>query len=510
MEHTNPLRFVIADRAGSELDTCYLIWDNWDDFGFKTSLRIYYTNSHAQQIDLGILHIMMKGQTEGYTPMPEGVFLKLPETHCSLGSGQGYYEELMGLDITVRENILKSLRDCVFDNGIYELNKNEEAMTTSLLRSIDVRSVTHLYSSILSGNIELTPYHFQYLLNGNEETKIDVRVKPYSHPPSNLHVLIGRNGVGKTRIISGIVDELTKNNNPHSISQNGILVFKASQGLNLNAAPNTEKFSNLVTIVFSAFDHFKPVRNNQDKESIPCQYVGLKTEDGNSFKSLENLMDDFMNSVRLCLQGQRKKRWIEAIEILNSDPIFKEYALQEVVNSEDVDSEIKKIFDFLSSGHKIILLTITKLIELVDEKTLVLIDEPENHLHPPLLSSFIRAVSDLLIKRNAVGLIATHSPVVLQETPKTCVTKIDRVRAEYSLHRPQIETYGENIDTLTRDVFTLELEDSGFYKTLNEVLQKDGATYEKLIEEFGNQIGSEGRAIARSLLSHKENKDAQP
>lgn len=59
-------------------------------------------------------------------------------------------------------------------------------------------------------------------------------------------------------------------------------------------------------------------------------------------------------------------------------------------------------------------------------KTLVLIDEPESHLHPPLLSAFIRALSDLLLDRNGLSIIATHSPVVLQEVPKRCVWKINR------------------------------------------------------------------------------------
>ena len=63
----------------------------------------------------------------------------------------------------------------------------------------------------------------------------------------------------------------------------------------------------------------------------------------------------------------------------------------------------------------------THLADRVAERTLVLIDEPETHLHPPLLSAFVRAMSDLLIDRNGVAIIATHSPVVLQETPRTCV-----------------------------------------------------------------------------------------
>ena len=47
-------------------------------------------------------------------------------------------------------------------------------------------------------------------------------------------------------------------------------------------------------------------------------------------------------------------------------------------------------------------LTVARLVELVEEKTLVLLDEPEEHLHPPLVSALIRALSNLLIYRNGV------------------------------------------------------------------------------------------------------------
>lgn len=40
------------------------------------------------------------------------------------------------------------------------------------------------------------------------------------------------------------------------------------------------------------------------------------------------------------------------------------------------------------------LLSITKLVEFVEERSLVLMDEPEAHLHLPLLSAFVRALSD--------------------------------------------------------------------------------------------------------------------
>ncbi|MDK7046806.1 AAA family ATPase, partial [Escherichia coli] len=96
----------------------------------------------------------------------------------------------------------------------------------------------------------------------------------------------------------------------------------------------------------------------------------------------------------------------------------------------------------------------------------VLIDEPESHLHPPLLSAFIRALSDLLLDRNGLSIIATHSPVVLQEVPKRCVWKINRSRLSTESRRPDIETFGENVGILTREVFGLEVVKSGFHDLL--------------------------------------------
>nr|WP_279487084.1 AAA family ATPase [Aeromonas veronii] len=121
---------------------------------------------------------------------------------------------------------------------------------------------------------------------------------------------------------------------------------------------------------------------------------------------------------------------MKAINTLESDENFAQMNLQELASSSESNFEttaLKKI-QLMSSGHAIVLLTITRLVATVEEKTLVLIDEPESHLHPPLLSAFIRALSELLYDRNGVSIIATHSPVVLQEIPKSCAWKMNRNR----------------------------------------------------------------------------------
>lgn len=144
-----------------------------------------------------------------------------------------------------------------------------------------------------------------------------------------------------------------------------------------------------------------------------------------------------------------------------------------------------------------------RLIETVEERTLVLLDEPEGHLHPPLLSAFVRALSDLMMDRNGVAIIATHSPVVLQEVPSNCVSVISRSGHAVKVHRPSIETFGENVGILTREVFGLEVADSGFYNLLNDVAKRS-KDYETAFDEFGGRLGAEARAILRGIFAERE------
>src|SRR5690606_24459594 len=142
--------------------------------------------------------------------------------------------------------------------------------------------------------------------------------------------------------------------------------------------------------------------------------------------------------------------------------------------------EASSLFDRMSSGHAIIILTMTKLVETVEEKTLVLLDEPESHLHPPLLSAFTRALSELLYSRNGVAIIATHSPVVLQEVPRSCVWKLTRFRTEGRSDRPESETFGENVGILTREVFGLEVSKSGFLEMMQHAVEA-GGTFDSIV-----------------------------
>jgi hypothetical protein len=179
--------------------------------------------------------------------------------------------------------------------------------------------------------------------------------------------------------------------------------------------------------------------------------------------------------------------------------LFAEVNVAGLSDNPDFQSreQLTSFFLRLSSGHAIVLLSISRLVELVEEKSLVLIDEPESHLHPPLLSAYVRALSDLMVNRNGVAIIATHSPVVLQEVPSSCVWKLSRAGHEVSAERPEQETFAENVGVLTREVFRLEVTQTGFHRLI--VDKSNERSYEQVLALFDGNLGAEGRALARAI-----------
>ena len=289
-------------------------------------------------------------------------------------------------------------------------------------------------------------------------------------------------------------------------------------------------FSSLVSVSFSAFDPFTPPMEQPDPAKGTCYfYIGLKDQqNGQLHRTISDLRNDCVKALISCFYESKKTaRWLNAISKLGSDENFASMRLEQLetvyrelrnssVHDEQSDSEkfrgkyrekVDLFLSRMSSGHAIVLLTITRLVATVEEKTLVLLDEPESHLHPPLLSAFVRSLADLLHDRNGVAIIATHSPVVLQEIPCSCVWKIYRQRENVTASRPTIETFAENVGVLTSEVFSLEVERSGFHDLLAKSVDT-GKTYEEIVADYDKQLGFEGRAILKALVANRDRKNS--
>lgn len=506
---------ILTTTIPSEARNCaYLIVDNWDDwFSFRTMFSLFVIDEEGGRHQIGSVKIGRMGlqASREISPgfrAPELMleFDALPPGYFSLGQGEDYYESLNKLTADQRMKILTGLRDCAFDPNIFKAARYEASMTESLLRGVSATSVTGRLHRLTRGEVELTEFKFGYTLPPSgtdfQPPTMTFEVTPESEPPTNVHVLIGRNGVGKTRAMRGLMKALLHRTDEENDS-GGLIQFDTVR-------TGENEFSSMVLVSFSAFDDFYLTPLQADP--VPIEQVGLRTQitvngiEQGGLKAPKDLAIDFRKSLERCRSGLRSARWIEAVEILEADDLFAEAEIGELirVSGDDWIEAAEHRFSLLSSGHAVVLLTITRLVELVDERTLVLIDEPEGHLHPPLLSAFIRSLSKLLVSRNGVAIVATHSPVVLQEVPRSCSWKLRRSGRRSEVERPAVETFGENVGILTREVFSLEVTRSGFHRLLAVSVFDHQLSYDDVLARFGGQLGAEAKAIVRALVLERE------
>lgn len=501
-------------------DIVCLMTDGWDDwFKYNTMYNVFYYDTAGERHRIGDIKIgeFEMADDQRRPGIPEE-FEQLSEAFFSLGQDDSYYEALNAQGEEFRDEYLTATRDVAKFPELFERAKSEDVTGTSLLRFVSDQAVTGQFRRMADGGARLTPYSFTYTPppwgRDNEPPTFGFEVVPEATPPTNVHVLIGRNGVGKTYAVNQMTNALVRPDD----GEFGEIGWTDDVG-------ETSGFPNVVSVTFSAFDPFEPLPTpNNRLASVRYQYVGLKhvgrDDDGNVKppKSPKDLAADFGQSVSVVVtQTAKRERWRRALSLLDSDRLFRRAAVSQLIDrhqalldtmaQREAVSQLRKeariLFGKLSSGHKIVLLTITRVVELIEERSLVLVDEPEVHLHPPLLSAFIRSLSDLLINRNGVAIIATHSPVILQEVPRTCVWRLRRIGRESRIERPKAETFGENVGTLTHAIFGLEVTDAGFHKMISDAVD-EGLTYEQVVERFDGQLGDEARGIARSLIATRD------
>ncbi|HCT77517.1 MAG TPA: hypothetical protein DGG94_13070 [Micromonosporaceae bacterium] len=478
-----------------------LVTNNWNDYGYYTLFTLWHGDGQRAR-EIGTVKIGRLGMDADTDrrPEPPDVFEVLDEEFFSLGQDASYYEALRDLDGETGQAILRALRDVALDQSLFERVREEHVTRVSLLRSVQEHTATQQFHRIALGGLTLTPYRFSFhsplLDNDQLPLRLTFAVEPASQPPTNIHVLIGSNGVGKTRLLNLLA---------RAVADGG--VTEAEVGTVTDDLEGSDRpFANMISVSFSAFDPFTPVRvpNGTAHAYLSLNRPIVDDAQPMPLKDHEALAGEFSTSM-FGLTAERLQLWLQAIGNLESDPLFKDAEISSLAQTRHIGGSIQpaEVFQRLSSGHKIVLLTITRLADLVSERTLVLIDEPETHLHPPLLASFMRAVSGLLLDRNGVAIIATHSPVVLQETPRSCVWKIRRSGSLVTAERPEIETFGENVGILTREAFGLQVEASGHYRDLRTAVD-EGLSFSQILDRFSDQLGAEAKGVVRALIAVRD------
>jgi putative ABC-type multidrug transport system, ATPase component len=468
----------------------YFVREDWNDYGFKTLYNVYAVFDGAEY-DLGYFNATFYPYDEecnfiDFRNLKAGL---IQRRIYSLG-GKSYYEFFNKLfSQEDRVKYFNLMGDLAYDTKTLEriYNKPEklhkkygptkseggDVIKHSFFRTRTYFEVLTQYSRIAKGE---GTYQEPYNViinesNGDEIISLDVNLS--SLKPTSLYAIIGNNGAGKTKLLTKIVNSLLfqKTNDDNYIDETDYII-----GTGLN------EFNSLVLISYSPFDNNFPKVNEKNKKFYSFVTINFKERDYLSNEISSNIKDMFEGVSKL-----HKDKFKQIIQKLRFDPWFN--MLEERI--EDMELDLEDINKF-SSGQKIILLNLLNLMLKVSERTLVIIDEPELFLHPPLLKGYILAIEEIIREGNGVCLFATHSSIVLQEIPHTNVKEIkydfDRKR---SVFLPvKIKTFGESVSYINDAIFGTHLRNTGFYTFVEN-------STETSLDDLKYFLGSEALLLKR-------------
>jgi predicted ATPase len=505
----------VAQELG---DCYILTPDNWDDYGYKTAFNVQiFKDSDSYKSSRKFLLENQNGFSSGnhFEELLNGrSYIKVQEIalkikFISLGND---YEELKKIFPDDYIDILKVLNDVIYleskepESELLKL-KEHEAFEKSLCRDQSSKKVLEEGKLLLFGEVlDSNRFDFDFTFNLNEKKYLYSFNFNQNELPNRISVLIGKNGSGKSQTLLALSeylldnrkyrDRVVREKHPNFLSH--MLVFAYNPHDNFVVPKKDEKFDieykyigyrkqkedvdtaslneealrNMVEelknfdisevprkrLFQSFWDIYKKDRNNLAHEiqiddvvyldkvfehlqkAFECDAIGLKLK---NMSHIQKYTENGFTVVDNCLLVQKEEE--------------KELYVREI-QFDDFETELYYFNNnnqiFLSSGQQTFADFIINLLSLIKANSLVLIDEPENTLHPNLEVDFIRISQEILEDFESFAIIATHSAIITREVPENSVhvIKFDESAQPFITH-PSIKTFGADIGTITNYVF---------------------------------------------------------
>lgn len=485
--------------------------DNWNDYSFQTQYHLSYqgatSDGSLEETLIGPVKILRSGQTTADGLQILADFEHLDEKFCSVGQSLDYYQRLRELG-DVGKQAMAALRDVIAMPELVDKFCEEQGWTISLFRDQRDKGARFrlLATGLANGHYAKAPedqQSFTFTMSGwQSPVVVDTRSGEQTgwfdknSLPERVNILVGRNGSGKSTLLARLARVAF-----------GSPTDRLESPLNTlgKLEPEGVGFPRIVTVAFSPFDSFKlPGSDDRNRLQIAkdmqrgagrFSFIGLRDfveevdqanqkphpldvaapdlasdrETCTRLKSIEQITDEFVGYRKKIFDKNREQLLKEALDKLERGLFDDDWA---AVSQDGTDEDAGKWFHRCSTGHKIALLVIFGLVANLEPHSLVLIDEPETHLHPPLLSAMMHALRRILEEYEASALVATHSPVVAQESMARHVHVVRREGALTTVMPVSTETFGESIGLITAQVFGMESNATDFHEVLDRLIAK--------------------------------------
>lgn len=505
--------FQDASQYSGEDADFYLEENDWNDYYYYVSYHLHATKrlTGTKNMLLGYVRIMKVGQQKNEKYLltklfRREVFTELPDNFVSLSLEYDLYKWLSFRPVEERKALASQLHMILSDQSpYYEMVKEDECFLTAMLRDSTMDNIIFVKADRWINQVErrydLRSQRIKVIYdNCDKEIPLSFSCLPgidSDDIPNGIVAFIGENGSGKSTALYNLAKAMYL-----YPEERDKMKRKFCQIM-----PNDIGVERLLLISYSPFDNFtipstenhamnevQELTRDNDERFIYCgirdivleyqeqqakgepkdlNYLQQDRQEITIAKTQERLAADFACAFQTIIDGEDKSRfaiWTEIIEkAAETQPDLAE-KMTIMTNLSDI-SKRADYFKLLSTGYKFFFHSVSYVISYILEGSLVLFDEPENHIHPPLLSFMMARYRELLSRFKSVMLVSTHSPVVIQEVFADNVMKVYRVGPKIIIRNPEIETYGATFGDINSEVFGLTSDVSTYFKAIDTLYE---------------------------------------
>lgn len=544
---------------GGDWDVIELLSNNWDDYGYETTFKTV-CRVGGKRLELGSIRLLLEGQTNSRRVLNallkggwDGTFPIPQVNYISTASEIAFYEQLDGvLPDGGAIKVAAALRDASYlvhliEDDLAKRLVDTEGFRNSLQRERgSIESYLDGWRILDRESVAANNIVFRFKDVYKNISKIDLRFGESDSPlPRDINVLIGANGVGKSRLL-------------HQLVEAWIADGTNDVDAGFETPPN---LSRLVVISYSPFELF-PVdmaaSNLLDKSTYQyCGFRGRSTPtDSSDSETLPSIRlsreipkKDAANSLLACISDDQRYRvikgWGQKIksaervlrsaidfdhmalmvdpdtrakffdaEVLSTSPILeieeRKATKRYVLVSEDtvlglnylrllehaiLKTGVAFIKDGapleLSSGQRLFSYVVINILGAVKRNSLVLVDEPELFLHPSLEVQLIEMLKQILYSFNSRAILATHSLSTVREIPADCVHVMERTDDGLVIKKPPFQTFGGDVQRIASYVFGDKSVSKPFERWIRTQLEENNNSADDLIAALGDEVNEE-------------------
>lgn len=554
-------RMEALEAAITDSVVVWPVKTGWNDFGFGFHAKAIVTKSLIDQQSLEIELLIIPGPNEPEAQRFDSWIKKLRSSGEILRAGElerrffsilrseKTYKDLVqwaaALQVQVAD-VLFPLRDIVYFRA-HQIEADKisiflmsTAAQNGVFRSEQTYFAWHRGARILAkGDLPVD------VEDARSEIVFETTLPGFSGPHSirlsygvpeplndRCHALIGRNGVGKSQLLREFIIALGRR-----LDENNIDPFTSRahpRGSGTTLFPDNFRVNRVLALSWDSHSDF-PLGARLDSR-LEYLYFDMRNDDRDFYKPADIMASDTPASQLIQLLREHLGGMGQGFIKLRA-------TLRPLFDSEDLAVAVRRTEDGamtnwlslrelkgasegrqlelfgnlelgllprrlaedgtpveLSSGERTFLIFAIRCAARVETGTFLLLDEPETHLHPTLVSDFMRVLSALLDTTKSTALVATHSPFIVRELPARCVhvLRVDEDRTP-SISSAFLRTFGASVDVLAADIFE-DAETAKVSSDVAKLISESGLSGEEIRERYGRELSLDLLSEIRQIM----------